>query len=127
MRLATFIKLMFALTLLSLSYIHMQMQIFDLAYLGTDQEHAIARLDQRKQMLTYSILSIKSAHNLGHEMLGEEAGMQFANPDNIVLISSNDPNNEGAQLENTQLSAANKNPLSAILSFASRAEARNFE
>lgn len=118
---------MFSVTIVALSYIHMQMQIFDLAYLGKDQEMAIAKLDQQKQMLTYTILNIKSVHNLGHEMLGEEAGMQFANPSNIVLISSSRPNDLDAQPENTQLSAVTKNPLSTIFSFASRAEARNFE
>lgn len=126
MKLSLFLKTVVSVTVLALSYVHMQMQIFDLAYLGKDQERTIARLDQQKQFLTYNILSIKSAHNLGHEMLGEDAGMQFANLDNIVLISSDDPNDD-IQLGNTQLSAIKKNPFSTIFSFATRAEARNFE
>ena len=115
------------MTILSLSYIHMQMQIFDLAYLGKDQERAITKLDQQKQLLTYTILSMKSAHNLGHEMLDADAGMKFANPNNIVLISSSRSSDFDVQPDNTQLSAVTKNPLSTIFSFASRAEARNFE
>lgn len=126
MKLSKFLQIMFALTVLALSYVHMQMQIFDLAYLGKDQEKAIAKLDQHKQFLTYSILSIKSAHNLGHEMLDADTGMQFANPNNIVLISSNNTQDD-VQHGTTQLSAVTKNPFSAIFSFASRAEARNFE
>ncbi|MCA9403136.1 MAG: hypothetical protein KC897_05090 [Candidatus Omnitrophica bacterium] len=126
MRLSTFLKTIGAVTVLALSYVHMQMQIFDLAYLGKDQERTIARLDQQKQFLTYSILSIKSVHNLGHEMLGEDSGLQFANPDSIVLISSREPNDDLLPGK-TQLSAVKKNPFSTIFSFATRAEARNFE
>lgn len=126
MKLSRFLKIILTVTVVALSYVHMQMQIFDLAYQGKDQERSIAKLDQQKQFLTYSILSIKSAHSLGHEMLGEDAGMQFANPDNIVLISSEN-SQDNTQPGATQLTAANKKPLSSIFSFASRAEARNFE
>ena len=118
---------MLVVTMVAVSYIHMQMQIFDLAYLGKDQERAIARLDQQKQQLTYNVLSIKSAHNLGHEMLGDESEMEFANPNDIVLISATETDVIDQQPADRQLTAANRNMFLNVLTFATRAEARDFE
>jgi len=125
MKLPSFIKFMGLITLLSLAYIHMQMQIFDLAYLGKDKEKMIHSLTQEKQNLTYAILRIKSANNLGYELMGEDSGMQFVNPNEIIHISSSQPILDEQDLESTpQLTAVDKNPLSSLISFASRAEAK---
>lgn len=124
MKLVTFIKTMGIITLLSLTYIHMQMQIFDLAYLGKDKEKMIYQLNQQNQNLTYAILRIKSANNLGFEMLGDKSGMQFVNPNNIIHISSGQKLLDDQDIESTQLSSVNMSPLTNIISFASRAEAR---
>ncbi len=102
----------------------MQMQIFDLAYLGKDKEKMIYQLNQQNQNLTYAILRIKSANNLGFEMLGDKSGMQFVNPNNIIHISSTQKLVDEQDVNSTQLSSANANPLTSIISFASRAEAR---
>lgn len=125
MKLPAFIKFMGLLTLLSLAYIHMQMQIFDLAYLGKDKEKMIHSLTQEKQNLTYAILRIKSANNLGYELMGEDSGMQFVNPNEIIHISSSQPILDDQDIEKSQqLSAVDNNPLSSLISFASRAEAK---
>lgn len=124
MKLTTFMKFMGLVTLLSLAYIHMQMQIFDLAYLGKDKEKMLHVLSQEKQNLTYAILRIKSANNLGYEMMGEDSGMQFVNPNEIIHISSAQPIVEEQDVENTQLTSVEKSPLTSFISFASRAEAK---
>ncbi|NND53061.1 MAG: hypothetical protein HKN54_11735 [Flavobacteriaceae bacterium] len=100
------------------------MQIFDLAYHGKDQEKQITKLNQKKEHLTYAILTIKSANNLGFEMLDDDSNMQFVDPKNIVHISSAQNIDENSDSADTQLSSVSKNPLLNILSFASRAEAR---
>ncbi|MBP9854085.1 MAG: hypothetical protein KBD53_04375 [Candidatus Omnitrophica bacterium] len=124
MNLKVFFKTISVITLLSLTYIHMQMQIFDLAYLGKDKQKMIYQLTQQKQNLTYEILKLKSANNLGDEMLGEKSEMQFMDVNNIVHISSTENLDEQQNTEGDQLSSVKKNPLANIVSFASRAEAK---
>ena len=86
MRLSKFIKFMLLVTVLSLIYIHMQMQIFDLAYKGKRKEKKIINLSENNNMLTYNILQLKSACHLGLNLLEENSGLQFSDNNSIVHL-----------------------------------------
>ena len=87
MRLSKLIKFMSLVTVLSLIYIHMQMQIFDLAYKGKNKEKQIIHLSENNNMLTYSILKLKSASHLGLNLLEEKnSELQFFDNSKVVQL-----------------------------------------
>lgn len=71
----------------SLIYIHMQMQIVELAYKGKAKEHRVHELMDSNGSLTHQILALKSANNLGQELLEKDEGLQFMGHDNILTYS----------------------------------------
>ncbi|MCK4882610.1 MAG: hypothetical protein KAS92_06270, partial [Candidatus Omnitrophica bacterium] len=78
MHLCKFLKFMGVVIALALTYIHMQMQIVDLAYRGNNKEQQIRMLTEENGNTTYKILMLKSANHLGVAMLKEDSDMQFA-------------------------------------------------
>jgi len=109
---------------LALSYIHMQMQMVDLAYKGNQKEGRIKKLIEDNGNTTYKILMLKSANHLGVAMLDEDSGMQFADAHDIVQIAASQDilMDESYQLR-PQL-AQQTNPLLRILSLGKVAEAK---
>ena len=79
---------MCVLTALALIYIHMQMQIIDLAYRGKSKENQIRKLVEQNGNISYTILTLKSANNLGYKMLAENSDMQFADQGDIIRIAT---------------------------------------
>lgn len=90
MRLPSCFRWIFTLTVLAVCYIHMQMQIIDLAYQGKDKEQDIRKLIEDNGHLTYKILTMKSSRHLGGQMLTENSDMQFVDPNDVVFISDTD-------------------------------------
>ena len=88
MVLTRFIKWMILSTSLAVVYIHMQMQIIQLAYIGKAKEKHIKKLIEQNDNLIHDILMVKSSSNLGTEMLSEKTKMQFAGPENIVKLQA---------------------------------------
>lgn len=125
MKLTSFLKCISLVTMLSLAFIHMQMQIFDLAYEGKDKQKVIDQLVQQKEYLTYSIIALKSANNLGYEMLDEESDMQFVDPGDIMHISATEQLTEDSPVAETRLTSRKDDSIFKLLSFTSRAEARD--
>ncbi|MCA9399355.1 MAG: hypothetical protein KC618_06375 [Candidatus Omnitrophica bacterium] len=124
MKLPTIIKTTFVVTSLALVYIHLQMQIIDLAYQGKDKEQKIRYLIEENGSITYSILTYKSAHNLGVKMLAENSDMRFLDSDSIVSITASEDVFE-QQPTNQQIEPPKKSTsLLSFLSFGSQAEAR---
>lgn len=124
MRLGKFLKFIGAFTFLALIYIHLQMQIIDLAYQGKYKEKQINKLVEQKGNLTYSILTLKSASHLGNELLKEKSGMRFAAPEQVVRIfTSKEVQWEKVSRKNSQ-PAKNAQPLLSLLSFGTQAEAK---
>lgn len=109
---------------LALSYIHMQMQMVDLAYKGNRKELKIKKLIEDNGNTTYKILMLKSANHLGVTMLDEDSDMQFADAHDIVQIAASqdilmdEPSPMRPQL------AQRTNPFFKLLSFGAEAEAR---
>ena len=121
MPLARFFKILIFVTMLSLVYIHMQVQIIGLAYEGKDNEKSMRKLAEVNGHLQYKILCLTSSHNLGVKMLAENSKMEFMGSQDIVHVSSTShltavsPHN----IEKTQ-----NNSLLGLLSFAKDAEAK---
>lgn len=88
MKLLTFLKVCFSITILALVYIHMQMKIIDLAYQGKQKEKVIKKLGEQNNYISQKILTMKSANHLGWKMLSEESKMEFADDNQVVYIQT---------------------------------------
>ena len=86
MKLSHVIKIMFFLTVLSLIYINMQMQIYDLAYKGKIRENIVKQLKESNGLFTYNILRLKSANHLGYLLLDDKSQMQFLDQSQIIKL-----------------------------------------
>ena len=76
------------MTVVALVYIHMHMQIIDLAYQGKQKESTIRHLKEDKQLLTFAILNLQSANHIGLQLLAKDSDMEFVSPRDVVEISS---------------------------------------
>ena len=86
MSLKVYFKVAVFATIMSLLYIHMQMKIFELAYNGKDKEKIIHELADTNGTLTHQILTLKSANNLGNQLLEKESNLQFMGRDRVMTV-----------------------------------------
>lgn len=107
------------MTLLSLVYIHMQMQTIHMAYRGKQKQKEIHQVIESNGNLQYAILNLKSSSHLGGALLTEKSKMQFADASHIVQVSFYPE----ASREETAL-PRQANSLLNLLSFATEAEAK---
>jgi len=114
-------------TIVALAYIHMQMQIIDLAYQGNQKEQQIKSLIEENGNSMYNILMLKSANHLGAAMFDEDLDMQFANADSIVQISTSKEFPLEEYLGAEPKLARKTNSLLSLLSFGTEAEAKTAE
>ena len=112
MRLSRSIQTMMTVTLLSLIYIHMQMNIIALAYDGKKKEQEIISLSERNGVLAYEILSLKSASKLGEKVLGNQSSLKFCDTTNVIQLVTAKPSDAGSS--EATVKAPRVNP---ILSF----------
>jgi hypothetical protein len=127
MRLDKFFKIMGALTILALTYIHLQMQIIDLAYAGNKKEQRIKKLIVINGSTTYKILMLKSANHLGDTILEDGSDMQFADTDDVVrIVASPEFFAEKRSVDQSQLVNRASSFLN-FLSFGLEAEAQSAE
>ena len=115
---------MVIITILSVIYINLQVQIYDFAYQAKKKEKDIRRLVDHNGNMIYSILKLKSANHLGVKLLTENSNMQFMDSNNVVKLETHIP------LKNEQRPAAaqniekKSNVLASIFSLRSQAEAK---
>ena len=88
MSLRIYFKVAVFATIMSLFYIHMQMKIFELAYNGKDKEKIIHELADTNGALTHQILTLKSANNLGNQLLDKDNSLQFMSRDRVMTVVS---------------------------------------
>jgi len=81
---------MLVLTVISLVYIHLQVQIVELAYAGKQKTVTVQALRDDHNNLTYQICLLQSAYHLGDTLLAEDSGMLFLDNDHIVRLASQD-------------------------------------
>ena len=127
MRLLKFFKVMAGLTAVALIYIHMQMQIFDLAYQGKNKEKQIRKLVDDNGNVTYNILKLKSSNNLGFKLLGEHSSLQFADNARIVKLETNQALGEESDRSFSAVPERKPTFLAGLFSLRSQAEARPAE
>ena len=127
MKLTRVLKIMSVITVLSLVYIHMQMQIIDLAYKEKSKEDRIKMLIEENGNVMYTILTLKSANYLGIKMLDEDFGMQFVETKDIVQISASEKFFNDLSPDKQLNSGDKKKSLLTFLSLSSQAEAMTRE
>lgn len=71
---------------MSLLYIQLQVQIFDLAYQGKSRELEMQRLSDENTAILYNISTLKSANHLGEKVLSQDSGMKFLDDEHVVKL-----------------------------------------
>lgn len=124
MKLVPCIKCICLVSILSLVYIHLQMQIFDLAYQGKKKEKIIKNISEENGHINYQISCLKSAHHLGSKVLANNSEMQFADKESVVQLVTSERINDSLDVFNESLVKKKKNPLLSLLSIDLQKEAR---
>ena len=120
MNLSKFIRGIGIVTMISLIYIHLQIQIYDLAYQGKDKENEMIALAESNANTTYDIIKLKSAHHLGGRLLQEDAKLCFLDHQNVVRLVTADTINEETAV--ASIPQSKPNPLLSF--FTPKAEAQ---
>lgn len=124
MKLVKCVKCILLVSVLSLVYIHLQMQIFDLAYSGKKSEKIAKKIYEANQQIHYQIYSLKSAQNIGSKLLTQNDKMQFVNKNAIVqLVAADSPVIEVNQIQGLE-SAKKRRSIISLLSLDFQREAR---
>lgn len=127
MKLSKFFKILAAVTVISIVYIHLQMQIFDLAYTGKTKEKQVHQLADINGTITSDILTLKSANHLGVKFLSDDNRMQFADQTRVVRLETSQPLSAESRLASAESSRGALGFLESILSLTPRAEAQPLE
>src|ERR1017187_10571533 len=88
MSLKVYLKIATFVTIIALLYIHMQMKIFELSYNGKDKEKIIHELNDSNGALSHQILTLRSANNLGSQLLDHDNSLQFMDNDRVMTIAT---------------------------------------
>ncbi|MBM3252011.1 MAG: hypothetical protein FJZ11_04430 [Candidatus Omnitrophica bacterium] len=86
MRLKRFFIFLFMITVISLLYVQMQVEIVKLAYEGRTRESRLKDLLDARSLLVYNINKLESANNLGQKLLCSEKNLQFADRTQIASL-----------------------------------------
>ena len=113
------------MTLIALIYIHMQMQIFDLAYKGSDREKHMHDLRDRNGLLTHQILTLKSSNHLGNQLLEKDSNLQFMSNDHVLTLKG--PASMISQIAPSSVKNKGDNSLWNFLSFLTPQEAKAWD
>src|SRR5208282_4415453 len=86
MNLKVYSKIASFVTIMALFYIHTQMRIFELSYNGKDKEKIIHELNDSNGALSHQILTLKSANNLGNQLLDHDNSLQFMDQERVMTV-----------------------------------------
>ena len=107
-----------------LLYIHMQMKIFELSYNGKDKEKIIHELNDSNGALSHQILTLKSANNLGNQLLDHDNNnLQFMDKERVMTVSAS----AGGMQRLVKPQAKIVNPIWNLFSFLGAQEAKAWE
>jgi len=124
MSLKVYFKIATFVTIIALLYIHMQMKIFELSYNGKDKEKIIHELNDSNGALSHQILTLKSANNLGNELLDHDSNnLQFMDNERVMTVAA--PAEGLQRLAQTKPKVAN--PVWNLFSFLGAQEAKAWE
>ena len=111
-------------TIMALVYIHMQMQIIELAYRGKAKEQQIRKLIEVNSHLMTKILTLKSSNNLGDKLLVDHKQMEFLAPQSIVEVPVRNYKKITPTKADVSLRAAKQNrSILSLLSLGAEAQA----
>lgn len=126
MKLMKSIQMMGLFTVMALIYIHMQMQIFDVAYQGKRNQKELEMLANHNDVVAYNIMTLTSSFHLGGQLLGSNSDLKFRAQDNVIEVATTKSmGGEGTALSEDAPSKANL--LLGFLSLRSEAEAKSTE
>jgi hypothetical protein len=123
MSLKVYFKVAAFTTIMALLYIHMQMKIFELSYNGKDKEKIIHELNDSNGALSHQILTLKSANNLGNQLLDRDNSLQFMDNERVMTVATP----AGAMQPLAQPKAKVVNPFWNLFSFLGAQEAKAWE
>ena len=124
MSLKVYFKVAAFVTIMCLLYIHMQMRIFELSYNGKDKEKIIHELNDSNGALSHQILTLKSANNLGSELLDHDNNnLQFMDHESVMTVSAS----AGGMQRLVKPQAKIVNPIWNLFSFLGAQEAKAWE
>jgi|GEM_PF-2515086 len=90
MKVADFLKVMGIITVMAVLYIHLQMEIYTLAYEGKTKQQKIEKLTEKNVLVGNDILRLKSSDNMGRELLVNEKDYAFASRNHVIEVESRD-------------------------------------
>lgn len=116
---------MVVFTALSLIYIQLQVQIYDLGYQGEKRKIEAQKLSDDKGDIAYNICRLKSANNIGIKLLADNSHMRFLDTRHIVRLETPIQLLDKSYLVKAQTEKIAKRPnlLASIFSLKSQAEA----
>lgn len=123
MNLKVYFKIATFVTIIALLYIHMQMRIFELSYNGKDKEKIIHELNDTNGALSHQILTLKSANNLGNQLLDRDNSLQFMDNERVMTVTTS----AGGLQHLTKPQAKVENPAWNLFSFLGAQEAKAWE
>lgn len=124
MSLLKFMKWIGIVTVMSLVYIHMQMQIYASGYERIAYEKQIRKLLEKNGDVTHTILTLTSSDHLGKNILEKDSKMQFVDAQNIVSLKTTSAKAARAHPDQQKISKKASNPLLSLLSFEGEAQAK---
>lgn len=86
MKLPRFIFLISIVTIICLIYVQLQVQIFELAYIGKREELVLTEELDRKNILMYNINLLGSTQNIGKQLLAKDSNLQFLDNNQIAYL-----------------------------------------
>ena len=124
MSLKVYFKVAAFITIIALLYIHMQMKIFELSYNGKDKEKIIHELNDSNGALSHQILTLKSANNLGNQLLDHDNNnLQFMDNERVMTVTTS----VGTMQHLSKPPAKVVNPFWNLFSFLGAQEAKAWE
>ena len=124
MSLKAYSKIAAFVTIIALLYIHMQMKIFELSYNGKDKEKIIHELNDSNGALSHQILTLKSANNLGNELLDHDNNnLQFMDNERVMTVTAS----AGSMVHIEKAQPKVASPVWNLFSFLGAQEAKAWE
>ena len=117
--------MMTVFTALSLVYIQLQVQIYDLGYKSESKKTEALKLKDNNTDIAYNIYKLKSASNLGIKLLNDDSKMHFLDNRHIIKLETPPELLGTGEPAKTDISKLSKRPnlLASIFSLKSQAEA----
>ncbi len=89
MKVSDLVKMMAIITVLAVLYIHVQMNIYAMAYQGSARQQKIDKLVETNAIIKNDITRLKSSDHIGRALLVKGKAYQFASPEHVVELAAN--------------------------------------